>query len=249
LHLKEAEAEEVNWLDAVLVFILAGGVYRGLKTGFVLSCIRLTGIAAAFLAAARYHRAVGDLIEQRWHLADILATWMANIFKLPAAVTHVNNDSPLLNTPLFLLNTPLFQGSAALFGVEAIHPVAGAGTDPWYGLACAIVNVGAFILLFVAVERLWFFIGSHLTFFRKWLFFRPLDKTGGILLGTAYGVIGGAVLVLLLFYAADFLSYFRGHGNFLTQALQTAVLVPYYEGLLRVAIGFLPGISLGTGKG
>lgn len=234
----------MNWLDAVLIFILAGGVYRGLKTGFVLSCIRLTGIMVAFLAAVCYHRAAGDFIEKKWHLADILATWMANFFNLPDAFVqvHANNDWSLLSIPLF-------QGTAALFGVEATQPWAAAATDPWYGLARAIVNAGAFILLFAVVERLWFFVGSHLTFFRKWLLFRPVDCAGGILLGAAYGVIGGAVLVLLLFYAADFLSYFKGPGNFLTEAMKAASLVPYYEGLLRVVIGFLPGVSLEIGKG
>lgn len=229
----------MNWLDAVLMVIMAGGIYRGLKTGLVLSCIRLTGIAAAFLIAARYHRAVGDFFEKHWHLADILAAWLANVFKLPDAVVQLNAGNDWT-----LLSPHLLQGAAALFGMEMIDPGAAAGTDPLYGLARAIINAGAFVLLFAGIERLWFFVGSHLTFFRKWLLFMPFDRAGGILLGALWGVIGGAVLVLLLIYAAGFLSYFKGPENFLAQALKAASLVPYYEGFLRAALGFLPGVTL-----
>lgn len=229
----------MNWLDAVLILILAGGVYRGQKTGLVLSCIRLTGIAAAFLAAARYHRVVGDFVEKQWHLADILAAWLANFFKLPDAIVeaHAGNGGALLSAGVL-------QGASSLLGIDTIYPGAAAGADPLYSLARAIINAGAFVLIFAVIERLWFYIGSHLTFFRKWLLFRPFDRTGGILLGALWGAIGGAALLLLLFYGASFLSYFKGPENFLTRALEAAFLVPYYEGFLKVVIGFLPWVSL-----
>ncbi|MEW6446934.1 MAG: CvpA family protein [Bacillota bacterium] len=229
----------MNWLDAVLTVILASGVYRGLKTGFVLSCIRLTGIAAAFLIAARYHRAVSGFVENQWHLADILAAWLANFFKLPDAIVPVYTGNHSI-----LLGTNLFQGT--LFGMGPVHPGTAAGPEPLYAVARAIVNAGAFVLLFAGIERLWFFVGAHLTFPRRWVLFQPFDRAGGMLLGAFWGIIGGAVLLMVLMYVAGLLSYFEGPENFLTQGIKAASLVPYYEGFLRVVIGFLPGVSLKT---
>jgi uncharacterized membrane protein required for colicin V production len=218
----------VNWLDAVLIAILAGGVYRGLKTGFILSCIRLAGIGAAFLVASRYYREAGELLERQFHLADVLATWLTQFYNpvVPTAPPQPGQGFVLL------------PGQNEALSASALVPPASAFQQYVYTLARGLINAGVFVVLFGVVGRLWSFIGDQVTFFRRWSLFRPFDRLGGLFLGAAGGFVLGAVLVLLLHHAAGLGVFLKGSENFLTKAVNDAVLVPYYDGFLRVVSGF-----------
>ncbi|MDI6630807.1 MAG: CvpA family protein [Bacillota bacterium] len=225
----------MNWLDVILILLLAGGAFQGLRTGLVLSCIRLAGIGMAFFVAARWYQPLGDFLEQRWHLADFLAAWLVHFWKLPQAFFGLPPEAAQALLPAETLAVSGTPGAAA---------VPDAGADLVFRLARSIVNAGAFVFLLIVTERLWFFAGRSATFFRRWLLFLPLDRLGGLLFGAAWGVVGGAVVILLLRYVASLGTGLLGPENFLTRALGAAALVPYYEGLVRAAGGFLPGAGV-----
>ncbi|MEW6770644.1 MAG: CvpA family protein [Bacillota bacterium] len=223
----------MNWLDVILILLLAGGAFQGLRTGLVLSCIRLAGIGVAFFVATRWYQPLGDFLEQQWHLADFLAAWLAHFWKLP-----------LYGLPPEAAQALLPAETLGLSGAPGTAAAPDAGADLVFRLARSIVNAGAFIFLFIVTERVWFFVGRSATFFRRWLLFLPLDRLGGLLFGAVWGVVGGAVVILLLRYVAGLGAGVLGPENFLTRALGTATLVPYYEGLVRAAGAFLPGAGV-----
>ncbi len=222
----------MNLLDAVLIAVLAGGVYRGLKAGFVLSCIRLTGIGVAFLAASRYYREAGELLERQFHLAEVLAAWLTQFYN-PAVPT-----APLQPGQGVVLLPGALPGQNEAVSASALIPPAASVHQYVYNLARGLINAGVFVVLFGVVGRLWSFIGDQVTFFRRWSFFRPFDRLGGLFLGAAGGFVLGAVLVLLLHHAAGLGVFLKGPENLFTKAVNGSVLVPYYDGFLRVVSGF-----------
>lgn len=223
---------QVNWLDYLLLFVLFTGIYRGFKTGFILSCIRLAGIVVSFLVATNYYRAAGSLIEQKWHIADLLSVWLAKHYQ--PIIAHTGLHSHATEFPV--------MNDGALVQLASIHTATGS-QDPVYYIACGLLNAASFVVLFSICERLLFFIGSQVTFFRRWLIFMPFDRVGGMLLGAIWGLVGGVALFLILHHAASLYGFMAGPTNFLSQSLETASLAPYYDGLLRVVGAFLPQID------
>uniref|UniRef100_A0A7C2E2J5 CvpA family protein n=1 Tax=Ammonifex degensii TaxID=42838 RepID=A0A7C2E2J5_9THEO len=230
----------MNWLDVILILLLAGGCYQGLRTGLVLSFIRLAGIGVAFLVATRYHQLLGVFLEQHWHLTDLLAAWLANFYKHPEAFWGGHPEAVRALVP--------GRDSGPIGVVQAVAALSGGGAGVWRApvalVAHSVINAAAFLLLFIGTERLWFFIGRYATFFRRWLPFLPLDRLGGAVFGAGWGVVGGVVLVLLLRYVVGLGGVLMGTDNFLARALNTAALVPYYEGLFRAASGFFSGAGV-----
>lgn len=220
----------MNWLDLVLLVILAVAAYRGLKTGLLLSCVRLTGIMVAYLVAVKYHRAFADFLETQWHLADLLAAWLGKSAGFSANIVGVRGWQTTVLATVFPAGSSFLPGSGT--GLSG-----GAGL---YSVARGIIGTVCFFVLFALTERFWYLGGSRLTFFRRWFLFLPFDRLGGLLLGAAWGFLGGAALVLLLLHVAEFYHVFKGPENFLGHALSTSVLIPYYKGLLRVMAVFLP---------
>ena len=221
----------MNWLDLVLFAILAVAAYRGLKTGLLLSCVRLTGIMVAYLVAVKYHRAFADFLEAQWHLADLLAAWLGKFAGSSANVVGAGGGRVTALATVFPAGSSLLPGGGTgLPGGAGLYPV-----------AQGIIGTVSFFVLFALTERFWYFGGSRLTSFRRWFLFLPFDRLGGLLLGAAWGFLGGAALVLLLLHAAEIYRVFKGPENFLGRTLVTSALMPYYKGLLRIMAAFLPG--------
>ncbi|MEW6183264.1 MAG: CvpA family protein [Bacillota bacterium] len=217
----------MNWLDAVLTVILVIGVYRGAKTGLILSCIRLVGVVVAFVLTSRYYSVIGDIVERQWHFADILSAWLSHVYKIP----------PDSGGIISAQQSALTLAAAGKPGLP--------GSDPVFILARKVINAGIFLVLFGIIERLWFFVGEQITFFRKWLPFRPFDRLGGVALGAGWGFVLGMVLVLVLHYAARLSAIMMGQENFIVQALGTSVLTPFYEGMLRMVGGLFAYNGIG----
>jgi len=222
----------VNWLDILLLLTLALAVYRGGRTGLVLSCVRLSGLLVACFVAVHYHRALANFLEAEWHVADLLAAWLGRFVDLPRSVESVMLPGVF---HLGIAATTPFLDVASLAAPEGstVRPAL-------YSVARDLVAAGAFLSLFAVTERLWTFAGSHLTFFRRRLPFLLLDGAGGALVGAVRGFLSGAVMVLLYLYVTHLYTVLRGQDNFLARTAETSVLLPYYKGLLRAAAAVLP---------
>lgn len=206
----------MNWFDLLLMSIFLGAAYRGFRTGLLLSLVRFSGILVAFLIAAKYCDSLADFLEHQWHLADLLAAWLGQFLGPGHKVVATVSSAVAVS-----MSTTLPQTS-------------------FYTAARGFLTGAAFALLFVLTERLWYFAGTRLTIFRFWWPFLSLDRAGGLLLGAAWGFLGGAALVLLLLYAAHLYEPLRGPGNLLSRTLETSVLVPYFKGFLRAVGALLP---------
>ncbi|MGQ9512244.1 CvpA family protein [Thermodesulfitimonas sp.] len=220
----------MNWLDLVLLFILAAAAYRGLKTGLLLGCVRLGGMVVAYFVAVTYHQAFAAFLEAEWHLTDLLAAWLGQFILSGMSVVWAGGGQVAAPATVILSGTTTLTGTGP-----------GLPTGPsLYPLAQGIIGTVCFFSLFILTERLWYFVGSRLTFFRRWFLFLPLDRLGGLILGATWGFLSGAVLVLLLLHTAEFYRIFKGPENFLGRTLATSALIPYYKRLLRVIATLLP---------
>jgi len=228
----------MNWLDILLLFIIAWSAWRGLATGLFAGVARLAGLVLGAAFAYNYYLPLAEYADRQWHLESKIGDWLP----LPSAgETSVEKIFTGLEkgyqAPGKLMSPDVF-GQHSFSGVQNLSNIFSHG----------ILEIAAFLVIFFVVAQLTCWVGLLFSKTAKLVFLGPVDRLGGLALGTLRGVI--IVLVLLaLVVPLEMPAYSSSGGHaagWLAQAIEHSRIVPiFWQFLLKLKMIF-PGMPLKT---
>ena len=199
----------MNWLDWVLLLIIAFSAIRGFQKGLLASLTRVLGQISGLAVAFTGRRPVADYVDEQWGLkeqiAEIIRQRVYEQWQAPEAACA--GQQFLANS----LNTMSNQ------------------------LAMNLLEILAFIIIFLLVSLV---VRICTSFFSKMFartLFRPLDKLGGLGLGLARGLLI-VVVIAIVIEPLQVLELFSGpeiHGYSVGSAFSDSLLLPLIFELLK----------------
>ncbi len=210
----------LNWVDYLLIVILAVTAWGGLMRGLVRSVLGLASLALGVVLALKYYAPFGQYVDERLGLTSALATYYVHKFPMskPVAgfpvVTGGEGEWPLPASFEELISSfDLFlAGEVSVFGQGFPDT-----------LATATVNAAAFLLVFLITAHI---AGRLLSVVPRLPLLMPLDRAGGFCLGLAKGFVLGALAVGAL-KLASLSSVFMGP-NVVSEGLVQSQVAPSY---------------------
>ncbi|AKX92951.1 hypothetical protein MTHERMOG20_12600 [Moorella thermoacetica] len=98
----------LNYLDLILLIILARGAWRGYRLGLVNLLAGWISYLVAGLVSAIYSRPLAEIVNQTWHLTGRWGGELASRLPLPGAVLNQPLSTPAIRqTESFLSGLPL----------------------------------------------------------------------------------------------------------------------------------------------
>lgn len=227
----------LNWLDIIIALIIVWNAWIGLRTGLVGGVARLLATFLGLAAAFNFYKPLADVVNLKWNMVSVIGKWIPGLFSGAGKKAQVSPD-PLLP----------FKGTP---GAESLIPGSKGALNGLYGLgdsitrllASGILDILCFILIFLVVSRFVVLLGSLLGKASRILFLGPVDRLGGVLLGTVKGAVISLVMVALALSVeapAAFLSGGYGFSS-LSMALHKSLLVPYFVKVLVIFNLKFPG--------
>jgi len=191
----------MNWVDVTILVIIGWFAWRGLTTGLLKGIARLAGIILGIVFAMKYDRQLADFAGSKWHLTEKLSKY----FAFP---TDLWNDS----MSWWSSNGLSFTGG------EQIQNI----------LSMRLLEIIAFLLIFLVVYRLTYFVGAILSQVARMAFLGPVDRLGGLALGLVNGLVIVLILVALLTPLQIPVSMLNGgqKDNWYTRSIQSSVIIP-----------------------
>ncbi|HAG10847.1 MAG TPA: hypothetical protein DCK76_05585 [Desulfotomaculum sp.] len=197
----------MNWVDVTILVIIGWFAWRGLTTGLLKGIARLAGIFLGIVFAMKYDSQLADFAGSKWHLTEKLSKY----FSFP---TDLWNES---------MSWWSSQGSS-FTGGEQIQNI----------LSMRLLEIIAFLLIFLVVYRLVYLVGSLLSKVARTAFLGPVDRLGGLALGIVNGLVIVLILVALMMPLQIPVSMFSGGqpDNWYTRSIQSSVIIPKCRHLL-----------------
>jgi membrane protein required for colicin V production len=191
----------MNWVDVAILVIIGWFAWRGLTAGLLKGIARLAGIFLGILFALKYDSQLADFAGSKWHLAEKLSKY----FSFPSALW---NDSMSWWSSRGLSFT----------GGEQIQNI----------LSSRLLEIIAFLLIFLVVCRLTYFVGSLLSRVARIAFLGPVDRLGGLALGLVNGLVIVLIIVALLLPLQIPVSILNGGqpDNWYTRSIQGSIIIP-----------------------
>lgn len=197
----------MNWVDVTILVIIGLFAWRGLTTGLLKGIARLAGLFLGILFAIKYDSQLADLAGSKWHLAEKLNKY--------------------LSFPSDLWNDSMSWWSSRglpFSGGEQVQNI----------LSTRLLEMFAFILIFLVVYWLTYFVGSLLSRVARMAFLGPVDRLGGLALGFVNGLVIVLIMVALLLPLQVPVSLLNGGqtDNWYTRSIQRSVIIPKCQQLL-----------------
>lgn len=185
----------MNILDAVIIIIILIFGFLGYKRGLVLSIISLTSVILSFIAAKLFYVDLAANIASNTELDTKINLYITA--KLNAAYPggNVAVSAGNSNSPIQWIVTKLFHSDTIIS--NTVNSIASQ-------ITAVILNILAFVILFVAVLILIKLIGLILNKLSKLPVLNFINKVGG----SAVGVIKGVLLCMLIITIASSLTVF-----------------------------------------
>lgn len=229
----------MNWLDVLLLLIIGGYTWVGLRSGLIGGLARLLGVLLGLAAAFNLYRPLSDMVNLKWNLVGVIGKWFP--FSSPGAGGRLPGADGLFMPGVPQAGGGLLQApKGSLFGLQ------GLGDSISGLLASGILDILCFILIYLVVSKGVFILGALVAKLSRLFFLGPVDRLGGAALGAVKGVILALVVVALgnsLQVPAAYISGGQGP-NWISLALQKSVLVPYLVKALVVVNLKFPGWSI-----
>lgn len=216
----------MNWFDIMLLIVIGGSAFLGLKSGLVRGLSRFLGFILGFAAALNFYQSLADTLNLKWQLSTIISDWLPFFGQdKKQALSGGQGQSLLSDGPTGVL--------------------AGLGDSLSNVFAAGILDILCFIAIFWLVSWGVRFVGSLLATMAKLFFLGPIDRIGGALLGAVNGGFLVLVLVGILKSMEGPLSFASGSQDpgFLAAGLAGSALVPFFTDILVVLDVRLPGFG------
>jgi len=189
-------------LDIIIVGIIIFCVAMGYKNGFIKTVMNFLSFIIAFFLAKTFSPPLSDYMCKNWiapNFADKAAVQLDKI-ALPGGGFEPEGLSKTLKG--WNIQTPDFNEWIAAANNEASK----AADNIVKFVAERISSFLAFIIIFVIALILLKIAVIFINKAAKLPGLKLINKTGGILLGILYGIIGSYVFVLLAYYVLPYLS-------------------------------------------
>lgn len=207
----------MNWLDIVIIAIIAYSALRGYMKGLILSVVGLISLLLALLVANKYYLALTDYLIVCWQLDRKIA----ELFK-PAASPPLYDQSAGESSALL---TQILQ-KISIYGQNTV------GELLQLMLGQGILRILCFILLFFITDKLIKIIGVILHSFFDWGFLAPVNRLGGMVFGSLRGVLL-VVVILAVIVPLQLPATLWGGETTLTKAVNQSSLVHWLWPLLK----------------
>ncbi|MCG8402030.1 MAG: CvpA family protein [Firmicutes bacterium] len=226
----------MNWLDWIMITIVALSAWRGLRSGLIAGVARLLGLVLGVTAAFAGHKQLAAYLDRQWNWGGSIADFLTE--RLPGEILQNALDGVALK------NLP----ERATGGYIPEQLAAGLSMDPLRQLAFSLLELLAFIMVAIAVYMLVTIVLNIISGAAANSFLSPLDRLGGLLLGLARGalviIIAAAILDPLNYYSAAAEGEKLG---FLGRAVSGSVIMPYIQVVPETLKINFPGLPDFTG--
>lgn len=189
----------MNWLDSVIIIVLAFGAINGLRKGFVTSITKLLGFIISIFIAKTYYLAATAFIIENTDLEDKVMEFVikkgaiSNFFDVPfSALKMLSNGGELTN------NINSF-------------------------ISISIINAISLFVIFIGCRILFAFIEVFLNSLFKLPGLNDVNKMGGLFIGLAISALG-----LLIFFAIIIPLTNIGSWEFMNNSIQNSILSKYF---------------------
>jgi len=240
----------VNWLDCLIIAILALSALQGMRCGLFVSVARLAGILSGLVVAFSYYKPLSEYLSINWHLDEKILIIAEPLVKylLPAksalfpVVPPVKIMSFWFN-PADILNVAVVPPGTIWQLNTFSDSITGA-------LAYGILEIISFIVLLITTSWLVKFAGYFLTRITDISLLGPLNHFGGLLFGLFKGLL--VVMIVLTIISPfqhqnlnpEIYSFPPGTTSMQSKAFKESTLLPYFEFLLKkVGLPLLDGFQ------
>lgn len=235
----------MNWLDWVLAFIIAISLWRGFRSGFIMSVARIMGILLGLATAMSFYRPLAGYVEQQWQWATKMSGVLHGILPLPVTAPE---NSPITPDIIWELSQQLPLPEAWYRLLVQMPPEVLQGSSFTeaiaYLLAQFFMEAVLFLLLFLLGHGIIVAIGRMLS---RTFSLGPLSilgRIGGAGLGLVRGVLIVILMVALLIPLQFPVAFFgtQGEPGFIALAAQNSIIVNASWQLLETLNISLPGL-------
>ena len=224
----------MNWLDWLILAVLAFSAAQGMRYGLVGSVAKLAGILAGFGLAITYYRDLAAYVTVQWSLEEKI---------LPLAKKLLGFWFPLKSTASDKIVSTGGSAAGQLYPFsDYVDYAAGA-------LASTIINALCFLALLLAVVWAVNLVGFIVTRVAAIALLGPFNRLGGLLFGAAKGTVMVMIVLTLMapFQRLDSLPGGSSGTPGVTQSKGNAFagskLLPYFEPFFNAINRPLPGTS------
>jgi uncharacterized membrane protein required for colicin V production len=200
----------MNWIDILVIAVIAVFAIIGIKNGFVYSIFRLLSLFLSVVISLKFYPVVANLLLKTKLYTVIKQSFFKSLtLQQPPLATGASGqaNANTARTIIHHLKVPEFfketisnrvPDSAGLLGTSKIMDALSSE------LAIIIISVISLILLFVLVRFGLVFLRVFLQGIAKLPIFKQVNKLGGFALGAVEGLLSIYVLftVLMLFNSA-----------------------------------------------
>ncbi|OAT79471.1 CvpA family protein [Desulfotomaculum copahuensis] len=207
----------MNWLDVLILLVVVWSAWRGLHTGLVAGVAGLLALFLGLAAAFHYYPLLAVLADQHWHLTARVNAW------LPALPGLSHYPAPAV--------APGVQTQLA--GLKS-------------SLAAKIVELAAFVCIFLIVNALVHMVGDAAARAARMSFIGPFDRAGGLALGVLRGLILVLVVLALLMPLQKAAAALPGGAQqswFIQGVHNSRLAMPLWQALRRLPVTRVPLIT------
>ncbi|MTI80677.1 MAG: CvpA family protein [Firmicutes bacterium] len=223
----------MNWIDIIILVIIAYSAFRGLVTGFIKSVTGLLSLLISLLVAYKYHNVLTDYLVASWHLDERIVPLINPIlsFLLPTnaydttsvtveqAEQHSGIISPLI---LKILQGHSFGGEKTIGEIFSLT------------LAQGLLNIISFLILLLITNILINLVGDIINKIFDWGVLAPINRVGG----AVFGIVRGMLIVFILLAVIMPLQIpvaLLGGDTTITKALENSHVAAYFWQVLTMS--------------
>jgi len=227
----------LNWLDWLIITVVALSTLQGLRYGLVASVAKLAGILVGLGVAFTYYRPFAEYLSTQWNMGEKILPLVEGLLKyLPS----INTAPPALS--------PGKLTSTGMLTANQLNPFGDYLTRMF---ATGVLEALSFLVLLLATVWVVNLAGRILTSIANITLMGPLNHLGGLVFGAAKGLL--VVMIVLTLISPFQLPYSTPGGRsgvpsapLPRGAFQDSMLLPYFEPLFKVINRPLPGIPPGN---